>query len=181
MTRVFSLERTQHELARESSIYIAVLASGTPQDLSQWVGAQAAQAQGLASFANTATGDELAAFASVKGAQTATTQLPAAFPPAGQTPGEYYVDYQQQSRTLDKAIDAVIGVINSTASDHASAALRDVRIYGGLAAFAMFLTLLLIWFVSRAVVKPLRELTAAGARDVATSAAGTGRVAPHRW
>ena len=43
----------------------------------------------------------------------------------------------------------------------ASAALREVRIYGGLAVFAMLLTLLLIWFVSRAIVGPLRRLTAA--------------------
>ena len=36
-----------------------------------------------------------------------------------------------------------------------------MRIYGGVAVFAMLLTLLLIWFVSRAVVGPVRRLTAA--------------------
>ena len=36
-----------------------------------------------------------------------------------------------------------------------------MRIYGGAAVFAMLLTLLLIWFVSRAVVGPVRRLTAA--------------------
>ena len=63
--------------------------------------------------------------------------------------------------TLDRAIDAVEAVINDAASANASAALREVRIYGGAAVFAMFLTLLLIWFVSRAVVGPVRRLTAA--------------------
>jgi len=58
LTRVFSLERAQHELAREASVYIAVLASGTPQDFSEWVGAQAAHARELATFHNTATTDE---------------------------------------------------------------------------------------------------------------------------
>ena len=52
-------------------------------------------------------------------------------------------------------------MVNATANAQASAALRDTRIYGGLAVFAMLLTLLLIWFVSRAIVGPLRRLTAA--------------------
>ena len=52
-------------------------------------------------------------------------------------------------------------MIETTANANAAAALRDTRIYGGLAVFAMLLTLLLIWFVSRAFVGPLRRLTAA--------------------
>jgi signal transduction histidine kinase len=161
LTRVFSLERAQHEHAREASVYIAVLASGQPQDFSEWVGAQAAQAQHLATFNNTATAGELAAFTQVMGTKTDAAALPAAFPTAAQTPAEYYVDYTRESGKLDRAIDSVETVINETASANASAALREVRIYGGAAVFAMFLTLLLIWFVSRAVVGPVRRLTAA--------------------
>ena len=41
----------------------------------------------------------------------------------------------------------------------------DVFMYGGVAVFAMLLTLLLIWFVTRAVIRPVRKLTAA-ARDM---------------
>ena len=52
-------------------------------------------------------------------------------------------------------------VINAAASADAAAALRDTRLYGGAAVFAMLLTLMLIWFVSRAVVGPVRRLTAA--------------------
>ena len=52
-------------------------------------------------------------------------------------------------------------MVNAAASADASAALRDTRLYGGAAVFAMLLTLLLIWFVSRAVVGPVRRLTAA--------------------
>jgi len=161
LTRVFSLERAQHAHAREASVYIAVLASGTAQDFSEWVGAQAAKQQYLATFRNTATTEELAAFTAVQGTKVPSAVLPSTFPSATQTPAEYYVDYQRETRKLDGAIDAVEGVINQTASANASAALREVRIYGGLAAFAMFLTLLLIWFVSRAVVGPVRRLTAA--------------------
>jgi signal transduction histidine kinase len=161
LTRVFSLERAQHEHAREASIYIAVLASGTPQDFSAWVGAQAAKEQYLATFRNTATADELAAFTAVLGTPKDAVALPGAFPAATQTPAEYYVDYERESGTLDQAIDSVETVINDTANANASAALREVRIYGGAAVFAMFLTLLLIWFVSRAVVGPVRRLTAA--------------------
>jgi hypothetical protein len=161
LTRVFSLERAQHAHAREASVYIAVLASGTAQDFSEWVGAQAAQQQYLATFRNTATPAELAAFTDVLSTKERATALPAAFPTATQTPAEYYVDYERETRSVDKAIDAVEAVIHQTANDNASAALREVRIYGGLAAFAMLLTLLLIWFVSRAVVGPVRRLTAA--------------------
>jgi signal transduction histidine kinase len=161
LTRVFTLERAQHEHAREASVYIAVLASGTPQDFSEWVGAQAAQEQYLATFGNTATSDELAAFTKVMGDADAAAALPAAYPATQATPAEYYVDYQRRSRTIDGAIDAVQGVINQSASDAASAATREVRIYGGAAVFAMLLTLLLIWFVSRAVIGPVRRLTAA--------------------
>ncbi len=161
LTRVYSLQRAQHEHAREASVYIAVLASGQEQDFSEWIGAQAAQAQHLATFGNTATAEELAAFTKVMGTKADTAALPATFPPAGQTPAEYYIDYQRESSQLDRAINAVEGVINETANAEASAALREVRIYGGAAVFAMFLTLLLIWFVSRAVVGPIRRLTAA--------------------
>jgi signal transduction histidine kinase len=161
LTRVYSLERAQHEHALEASVYIAVLASGVPQDFSEWLGAQAAQQQYLATFTNTATGGELAAFTKVMGAGGAATALPAAFPAASETPAEYYVDYQRESGTLDRAINAVEGVVNTTADDAASAALREVRIYGGAAVFAMLATLLLIWFVSRAVIGPVRRLTAA--------------------
>ena len=45
----------------------------------------------------------------------------------------------------------------------------------------MLLTLLLIWFVSRAIVGPLRTPHRRGARDVAAPAARAGRVAAHRW
>ena len=37
VTRSYSLQRAQHELANESSVYIAVLASGQPQGFSEWV------------------------------------------------------------------------------------------------------------------------------------------------
>ncbi len=161
LTRVFALERAQHELAREASVYISVLAGAGPKDFSEWVGAQTAAARYRDLFTNAASDSELQAYERVMGAPAAAAPLPAAFPAAGQAPAAYYAQYQQQSQQLDRAITAVNSVVNATASADASAALRDTRLYGGAAVFAMLLTLMLIWFVSRAVVGPVRRLTAA--------------------
>ena len=53
LTRVFALERAQHELAREASVYISVLAGGGPNDFSEWVGAQTAAAAATATSSPT--------------------------------------------------------------------------------------------------------------------------------
>ena len=151
----------EHELAREASVYIAVLASGTPQDFSEWVGAQTSAARYQQLFANTATPAELFAYQDVMGSKAASAALPTEFPTATVTPAAYYDQYQQQTRKLDRAVNAVERVVNDAAATQASAALRDTRLYGGAAVFAMLLTLMLIWFVSRAVVGPVRRLTAA--------------------
>jgi signal transduction histidine kinase len=161
LTRVYALERAQHELAREASVYIAVLASGVPQDFSEWVGAQTSAARSQQMFTNTATADELLAYQAVMGSKPASAALPAAFPTAVVAPAAYYAQYQQQTRKLDRAVNAVERVVNDASSAQASAALRETRLYGGAAVFAMLLTLMLIWFVSRAVVDPVRRLTAA--------------------
>jgi signal transduction histidine kinase len=161
LTRVFALQRAQHEMAREASVYIAVLASNTPQAFSEWVGAQTTATRYRELFTNTATPDELTAYQNVVGTKAAPTALPDAFPAATLTPTAYYAQYQQQSRQLDEAIGAVEQVVNDTASSNAGAALFDTRLYGGAAVFAMLLTLMLIWFVSNSLVGPLRRLTAA--------------------
>ncbi len=161
LTRVFALERAQHELTREASVYIAVLASGAPQDFSEWVGAQTSVARYEQLFTNTATPDELLVYQGVMGTKPAPAALPSAFPAATLTPAAYYAQYQEQARQLDQAVNAVDHVVNDAASAQAGAALRETRIYGGAAVFAMLLTLMLIWFVSRAVVGPVRRLTVA--------------------
>jgi signal transduction histidine kinase len=161
LTRTFALQRAQHEMAREASVYIAVLASGAPQDFSEWIGAQTSVARYRALFTNTATPDELAAYQGVMGTKDVATDLPATYPPATLTPAAYYAGYQEQARALDAAINGVEQVVNDTASANASAALFDTRLYGGAAVFAMLLTLMLIWFVSNSLVGPLRRLTAA--------------------
>jgi signal transduction histidine kinase len=161
LTRVFALERAQHELTREASVYVAVLASGAPQDFSEWVGAQTSVARYEELFTNTATPDELLVYQGVMGTEPAPSALPSAFPAATLTPDAYYAQYQEQTRQLDQAVNAVDNVVNDAARAQAGAALRETRIYGGAAVFAMLLTLMLIWFVSRAVVGPVRRLTAA--------------------
>ena len=61
LTRVFALERAQHELAREASVYIAVLAERRAERL-QRVGRRAdlGARTTASSFTNTATDAELA-------------------------------------------------------------------------------------------------------------------------
>ena len=162
-------------------MYIAVLASGQPQDFSEWIGAQAAQAQHLATFGNTATAEELAAFAKVMGTAPDAAALPAAFPTSTQTPGEYYVDYQRETTKLDQAIDAVDGVINETANANASvgpargAHLRRRR--GVRHAAHAPPDLVRVPRRGRSDPPPHRRRP----RDVAAAAPGARRVAPHRW
>ena len=109
-----------------------------------------------------ATSAEERAFSSVRlDDLTAAGDLPAAFPKTLPEPATIVDDYQQQARALDRAIDKVDGAIAAASSERANAAQRDVWIYGGGAVFAMLLTLALIWFVARAVVRPVRRLTAA--------------------
>src|SRR5207249_9029795 len=76
LTRVFALERAQHELAREASVYIAVLASGTPKDFSEWVGAQTSGTHYRELFTNTATDGGLGAYQSAMGDAKAPAALP---------------------------------------------------------------------------------------------------------
>ncbi|MFI5052972.1 MAG: nitrate- and nitrite sensing domain-containing protein, partial [Acidimicrobiia bacterium] len=162
LTRVFALERAQHELAREAGVYIAVLASGQQQDFSEWVSAQTSVVRYSAQIANSASPAELHAYEHVLGAPTAAvTALPSAFPANPPQPAAYFAKFQGQARELDRAISAVDTVVRDASTASASSALRETRIYGGAAVFAMLLTLLLIWFVSRAVVRPVRRLTAA--------------------
>jgi HAMP domain-containing protein len=160
VTRSFTLQRAQHELARESSVYIAVLASGQPQGFSEWVSAMSARERAVASFTAAASPAELAAFTS-SGVSTESTDLPAAFPTAPVTPAQELDQYQNQAAQLDKAIAAVDSTIRAASDAASTAAANEVRLYGGAAVFAMLLTLGLMWFVSKAVVGPVRRLTAA--------------------
>ena len=160
VTRSYVLQRAQHELAQESSVYIAVLASGQPQGFSEWVSATAAREQAITSFTAAADPTELAAFATA-GVSTDPTDLPTAFPATPISPAQEFDAFQTQAGKLDKAIAAVDTTIRAASNDAASAAESDVRKYGGAAVFAMLLTLGLMWFVSKAVVGPVRRLTAA--------------------
>jgi HAMP domain-containing protein len=160
VTRSFTLQRAQHELARESSVYIAVLASSQPQGFSEWVSAIAAREGLVSSFTASADPAELAAFTAA-GVSTDPTGLPAAFPASATTPAQELDRYQAQAARLDKAIAAVDSTIRAASDAAATAAANEVRLYGGAAVLAMLLTLGLMWFVSKAVVAPVRRLTAA--------------------
>ena len=156
--------------------------SGGPNDFSEWVGAQTTAARYRDLFTNAATDAELQAYQAVMGAPAAPAPLPAAFRDRGADAGRVL-------RAVPAAVAAARpgdrprsnSVINAAASADAAAALRDTRLYGGAAVFAMLLTLMLIWFVvaggGRAGAPPHRRR----ARDVAAPAPGSGRVAPHRW
>jgi HAMP domain-containing protein len=160
VTRSYSLQRADHELARQSSIQIAVLATGQPQAFSEWVSAFAARQQAVSTFATAATPEELGVFTAA-GVSTEAAELPAAFPAEPATPAAMLEQYQQQARKLADAITGVDATIRAASSSAADAAAGDVRLYGGVAALAMLLTLGLMWFVSKTVVGPVRRLTAA--------------------
>ena len=100
LTRVFALERAQHELRpRGERVHRGARQRTRRHDFSEWVGAQAAQAQHLATFTNTATVEELAAYTSGDGrAGPATRRSRRRSRPRTQTPAEYYVDYQRQTQ-----------------------------------------------------------------------------------
>jgi signal transduction histidine kinase len=161
LTRLFALERSQHELAREAGVYLPVLATGQASGFSDWVSAQASIARYREQFTTTASPAELQAYQHVLGVDRSASVLPASFPTSAPEPDVYYTDFRSQTREVDQAISAVDAVVQKTSNASATAALQDTRLYGGAAVFAMLLTLLLIWFVSRAVVGPVRRLTAA--------------------
>jgi signal transduction histidine kinase len=162
VSRVFALQREQHELAREAAIFASVAASGQRDDFGTWLSAQAAQARERQRFVDTATPSEQRAFETVGLPSLPTTsELPAAFPTSLPTSATVVADYHEQAGSLDRAIAHVDDAIKAASADRASAAQRDVWIYGGGAVLAMLLTLGLMWFAARAVVRPVRELTEA--------------------
>ncbi len=162
LSRVFSLQREQHELAREAGIFVTVATTGSRDEFGPWLSAISAQASERQRFTVGATSAEQRAFSGIElDDLTATGDLPAAFPTTLPEPATIVDDYQQQARALDRAIDKVDGVIAAASSERANSAQRDVWIYGGGAVLAMLLTLALIWFVARAVVRPVRRLTEA--------------------
>ena len=162
VSRVYSLQREQHELAREAGIYVGVVATNSRDDFGPWLSAIAGQSRERDRFTVGATTDEMRAFESVKlPGLTTTADLPAAFPTTTTTPAAVVHDYQRQAHALDQAINRVDAVIQRASSARADAAQRDVLVYGGGAVLAMLLTLGLIWFAARAVVRPVRQLTAA--------------------
>jgi signal transduction histidine kinase len=169
------LQRESEELAREAGILEPVLVTGRPAGFSEWIGAIAAQARYQTQFANSATTEQVRAFDAGIATRPATTDLlrplatdaplPVSLPTGPVSPATYYQSYQQQAAALERATANVDGAIAGSSTADAASARRDVWVYGGVAVFAMLLTLLLIWFVTRTVVRPVRKLTEA-ARDM---------------
>ncbi len=171
VTGVFALEQEQTQLAREASALIPVLATGEQAGFPSWLRAIAAEARDRQQFLATASLADIAAFESTVSEIESTpnllrpsdsaASLPSAFPTAPNidTPAHYFVAYEQQSRNLDHAIDAIDGSIATRSAAQAASARKDVWIYGGATVFAMLLTIALIWIVARAVIRPLRKLT----------------------
>ena len=164
LTRVFSLERAQHEHAREASVYIAVLASGEPQDFSEWIGAPGrAGAATSPRSRNTATAEELAAFTKVMGhrAPMAPRCRRRSPRPRRRRPSTTSSTSEQTARARpcdrrgrrrDQRDRAARTPARRCARCASTAAPRCSPCCSRS---------LLIWFVSRAVVGPIRRLTAA--------------------
>ncbi|HEX5587220.1 MAG TPA: nitrate- and nitrite sensing domain-containing protein, partial [Acidimicrobiia bacterium] len=170
VARLTALQRVEHELAREAGIYASVRASADPapasgEELAGWVSANVAQQRERAQFLNGASPAEAAAFNKAIANEPVETKVPTAFPTSDVSADAVVRGFQEQARSIDKGIAAVDAVITDAAAARADAARRDVLVYGGVAVIAMLLTLVLIWFVTRAVVRPVRRLTEA-ARDM---------------
>ncbi len=180
VSRAFALQRENAELAHEAGIVLPVLATGRQEGFADWIGAITAQSRYERQFVNSATPSEVAAFDAGMSTRASSTDLlrgldtdaplPTALPTAatasvGIGPAAYYQSYLHQANALDRASRNVGDAIASAASTSAKTARSDVWTYGGVAVFAMLLTLVLIWFVTRAVVRPVKKLTAA-ARDM---------------
>ncbi len=174
---VFALQQEQTALAREASAIIPLLATGDQSGFSSWVRAIAAEGRNRQQFLATANNADIDAFKQAFASGTlapdllrlsdAVEQLPTAFPDSSRwvPPASYYASYDRQSKQLDSAITAVSAEIARTSTASSASAREDVWIYGGLAVFAMLLTIALTWLVARAVVRPLRKLTE-GAREI---------------
>ncbi|MEX2100386.1 MAG: HAMP domain-containing protein, partial [Acidimicrobiia bacterium] len=174
VSRSLGIQRENEELAREATVLMPVIIGRSRDGFPEWVGAIANQARYERQFLTSATLDEVRAFSDGIDSRRpgtsllrlpATLGLPTALPTFQADPVAYYDAYLNQAGALDLAGRNVEDVIARVSADSANTARSEVWIYGGLAIFAMLFTLGLIWFVSRAVVRPVRKLTAA-ARDM---------------
>ena len=174
VSRALGLQRENEELAREATVLMPVIVGTTREGFPEWVGAIANQARYERQFLTSATVDEVRAFSDGIDSRRpgtslmrlpATLGLPTTLPTFRADPVAYYDAYLNQAGALDLAARNVGDVIEQGSRDSANTARGEVWIYGGVAIFAMLFTLGLIWFVSRAVVRPVQKLTAA-ARDM---------------
>jgi signal transduction histidine kinase len=176
-TGVFALEHEQTELAREASAILPLLANGDESSFTAWVRALAAEGRDRQQFQSTASEDDLAAFQNAITADLVSSDLlrpsnvsaslPTAFPDPSRrvTPAGYFDAYERQAKQLDQAVAAVNESVARRSAASSASARDEVWIYGGLAVFAMLLTIALMWLVARAVIRPLRNL-ADGAREI---------------
>ena len=175
VSRSLGLRRENEELAREASVLMLVITGKSSEGFSDWVGAIAAQARYERQFVTSATPDELRAFtAGIDSREPgtslirlpATIALPNALPNFPADPAAYFEAYRNQARAIEHCRSerrrgdrtrlerACRRGRAATCGD--TAASRSSRCCSRS---------LLIWFVTRAVVRPVRKLTAA-ARDM---------------
>jgi signal transduction histidine kinase len=174
LTRTYLLEQSQHELAREAAAYVRLAAGEPATNPDQWVSAIAGENQYETDYVNQATAAEREAYSSAMEdapppqlgvAPGPLVPLPTAWPAAQTSASEYIDAYGDRAEHVEQAIARVRRQTTRAADARAADARSEVWLYGGGAVLAMLLTLGLIWFVSRAVVRPVRKLTEA-ARDM---------------
>ena len=179
VSRSLGLRRENEELAREASVLMLVITGRSSEGFADWVGAIAAQARYERQFVTSATPDELRAF--TEGIDScepgtslirlpATIALPNELPDFPADPAAYFEAYRNQARAIDTAGVNVDAVIARVSSESADAARSDVWTYGGVAVFAMLLTLVLIWFVTARRRASGAQADGGSTRHVATAA-----------
>ena len=181
LTRVFALQRSQHEFARGASIYIAVLASGAPQNFSDWIGAQSSVAALPAAVHQHRDRERARRLPERDGGQGRVDGPARHLPRDDADPGRLLrrvpaADAQGRRRhRRGRAGRQRPGQYRRERGVARDPPLRRRR--GVRHAPDADVDLVRVELAGRPTEAPHRG----GARDVAASAARPGRVAPHRW
>jgi len=172
MAGIVELRRERAEAAREAMIVLPYLATGTSTQFSDWVASREAQDAARRAFVSSASPAEQAAFLRLRDHEpqdpfrAAAGEGPGAFPKVALSPEQYYAAWEQLQDTRSSAIAAVQRVVDTTAADLESGALRAVLGYGLGVSTLVLVVLVLAWVMIRSVNRSLHALTEA-ARDVA--------------
>jgi signal transduction histidine kinase len=170
-----TLVRLANAAALERAIVLAAISHGTLPDslANQLVAAVATQDVTLQTFLGQAGSDLQREYATrATGSSTAAAVeamrnpvLARSYQASGFTPAQWYDTSSARVQELFDTVDAVRARTQALAETRRQQALEEALLYGGLAIVALVAAGVLTLAIARAIVRPLRSLTAA-AREV---------------